>query len=373
MDILAPANHSAEIPVLHEAGATEIYCGLMREETLREYTNVFSLNSRHVTEANLSSFQQLKEIVSAAHHRNMKVFVTYNAFYSPHQFEAVTAEVDRTIECGVDGLIVADISLMLHLQEKHPGTNMIVSTLAGAFNSSTCGVYERLGAGRITLPRHLSLDEIRDIAAARPGMSFEVFAMSERCYFPNALCNFSHATYRVRKGPFAVAAGIAKSLLGRRMAFLTGTYNNQTVNALQDFFVAGNGMQCCRVYDAEMLDPGGNVVQSGMKFRFMDIWNHFREACGLCALWDIAEIGNVVSVKIVGRQSLTSKKRADTEMLRKALDLLGGGITRSEFARRAVEIRKSYYPHYCGDGFCYYNRPDTGLPRDSSAGSSEYE
>ncbi len=358
MDILSPVNHSSEVAALHEAGATEVYCGLMREETLKEYTNVFSLNSRHVTEANLSTFDQLRDIVKEAHSRGMKVFVTYNAIYSPRQLEAVIAEAAQTIGCGVDGVIVADISLMLHFAERHPETPVIISTLAGAFNSRTCNVYAGLGARRITLPRHLSVDEIRAVATACPDMKFEVFAMSERCYFPNSLCNFSHATYRVRKGAFSVAANVAKALLGRHMAFLTGTYNNRAVNALQDYFVASNGMQCCRRYSAELIDTEGKVIESGLDFRFMDIWNNFREACGLCALYDIADIENVVSVKIVGRQSLTSKKRADTEMLTKALALLDGGITRDEFTRKAIAIRKSYYPYYCGPGFCYYNKPD---------------
>src|SRR5512137_860685 len=102
MEILAPINHISEVAPLRDAGAAELYCGLMRPEILREFTNVFSLNSRHVTEANLRGFAELKELVSAARAAGMRVFVTYNAIYPEQQFGALADEVARTLECGVD-------------------------------------------------------------------------------------------------------------------------------------------------------------------------------------------------------------------------------------------------------------------------------
>ncbi|MFC1474525.1 U32 family peptidase [bacterium] len=355
MDILSPINHISEVGLLREAGATELYCGLMRPEILREFTNVFSLNSRHVSEANLPGFKELKELAAAARAAGMKVFVTYNAMYPEQQFGALTDEVARTLECGIDGLIVADVALMQHLRERHPETNVIVSTLGGAFNSRSCRMYGELGASRITLPRPLTVGEISAVAAACPDMEFEVFIMSERCFFPNALCNFEHATYRVRGGLLPTAAEVARRLLGHRMSAFTGTYSNRLVNRLQDRFIARNGMMCCREYDAELLDSEGRTLESGLTFRFMDVWNSFREACGLCSLYDIVGISNARSVKVVGRQSLTSKKCAEVSMIRRALDLLEEKPAREDFERAVKDIRKETYPLYCGDAYCYYN------------------
>jgi len=355
MEILSPVNHISEVAPLREAGADELYCGLMRREVLREFTNVFSLNSRHVSEANLPGFGELRALAAEAHGAGMRVFVTYNAIYPQQQFSALTDEVARTLDCGVDGLIVADVALMLHLAERHPGTRVIVSTLGGAFNSRSCRMYQDLGASRVTLPRPLTVGEIRDVGAACPDMEFEVFIMSERCFFPNALCNFEHATYRVRGGLLPAAAEFARRVLGHRMSALTGTYNNRFINELQDRFIARNGMMCCREYDAELLDADGAAVEAGLTFRFVDVWNNFREACGLCALFDIAVVPNVRSVKVVGRQSLTSKKCAEVGMIRRALKLLEDNPSRAEFEKSAKEIRKETYPLYCGKPFCYYN------------------
>jgi len=359
MDILSPINMLSEVEPLRAAGATELYCGLMRRETLGEYTSVFPLNSRHVAEANVSSFEELAAITAAAHRLGMKLFLTYNAFYTERQFETVKRELPRALDSGVDGLIVADIALMIHLKKEFPDAAFIASTLGGAFNSRAARLYRDLGAARVTLPRHLTVGEIKDVAAACPDVEFEVFIMSERCYFPNALCRFEHATYRVRGGPLSTLSAAAGRLLGRRAALLTGTYNNRIVNSLQDRFFARNGMMCLREYEAELVDAAsGATLRKGLPFRFVDCWNSFREACGLCAIYDIARAENVRSLKIVGRQSLTSKKLADTDMTRRALELLKSNPSREEFVRAAKKIRRKYYPRYCGGGYCYYSEPD---------------
>ncbi len=358
MEILSPINNLSEVEPLRIAGATELYCGIMRREVQREYTNVFSLNSRQVSEANLSGFGELKEISAAARRRGMKLFVTYNAHYTNEQFSELASEIEKTLACGVDGLIVADIALMIYLRKKYPDVRLIVSTFGGSFNSRTARMYGELGAARITLPRHLTVGEIAGIAAACPEMGFEVFIMSERCYFPNSLCRFEHAAYRVKGGVFAHASALSQRLLGRKMSFLTGTYRNRLVNHIQDRFVACNGMMCCREYEGDLLEAGGGVVDSGLTFRFVDKWNSFREACGLCALYDIARVGGVESVKIVGRQSLTARKCADTRMVRDALKLLESNPAREAYVEAVKKMRTDFYPDYCGDEFCYYCEPD---------------
>ncbi|HOX27561.1 MAG TPA: U32 family peptidase, partial [bacterium] len=119
MKILAPVNHVSEVEPLERAGASELYCGLMRAETVKEYTNVFSLNSRHTSEANIASHEDLEELTRKAHSLGMKVFITYNALYPDDQFRTLTGELADSVACGVDGVIAADISLMKHLREKH--------------------------------------------------------------------------------------------------------------------------------------------------------------------------------------------------------------------------------------------------------------
>jgi len=360
MDILCPTNHVSEVRALGDAGATELYCGVMRPELLEEYTGSFSLNSRHVAEASLPGFDELAQLVSAVHDRGMKVYAAYNAIYPPMQQQILRDEIDSAAATGIDGLIIADVPLMIYTRKHHPEVKIIASTLAGAFNSRTCALFSKLGAGRITLPRSLTVEEIERTADMCPGTEFEVFAMSERCYFSNALCHFEHATYRTRGGFTAAFADLARRTMGRRMAALTGSYSNRFVNSLQDAFVARNGMMCCRKYTADLVDKTGEARQRGLEFRFVDTWNNFREACGLCALYDIARVPGVKSVKIVGRQSLTSRKKWDVEMVRRALELLEAGMSRQEFESRVKEIRKEYYPLYCGEGFCYYARRQEG-------------
>ena len=100
------------------------------------------------------------------------------------------------------------------------------------------------------------------------------------------------------------------------------------------------------------------MLQSGLTFMFFDTWNSFREACGLCALYDIARVPGIESVKIVGRQNLTARKCADTRMVRDALVLLKSKPSRHEYTHTVKKMRMDFYPDYCGEGFCYYCEPD---------------
>ena len=343
---------------MHEAGATELYCGIMRREVQREFTNVFSFNSRQISEANLPEIGELAEVVSEARVRGMKVFVTYNALYIEDQFEALKSEIEKVIACKPDGLIVADIALMIYLKERYPDVKIVVSTLGGTFNSRTALMYRALGAARIIFPRHLTVGEIADIATACPELEYEAFIMSDRCYFPNALCKFEHAACRVKEGPLSFISSLSQRLLGRRMAIFTATYRNRTINRLQDRFIANNGVMCSREYEADLMDADGGILKSGLAFRLFDTWNSFRDACGLCALYDIAGVPSVRSVKIVGRDSLTSRKVADTRIVRDALELLKSKPSREAYTAAVKKMRRKFYPDHCGDAFCYYCEPD---------------
>jgi len=60
MKILAPLNSPREIRPLLEAGADEIYCGVLAREWKDRYTNVGSINRREWSTSNLNTYQELE-------------------------------------------------------------------------------------------------------------------------------------------------------------------------------------------------------------------------------------------------------------------------------------------------------------------------
>lgn len=359
MKILAPANFPLDIDPLRDAGADEFYCGLLRPETLKQYTNVFALNSRTMVEANLQSFDEMKRLIDAAHRRAAPVYVTYNNYYAGGQLDAALDEIERVVSIGADGLIVCDIALISILREKHPALPLVMSVRGGAFNSETARLFRGLGIVKIVLPRALTVAEMASIAAGLPDVEFEVLLMSEKCLFPNAFCNAEHGLVRTTSDPRVVAAEKLRALLGRRTTFLESSTNNPLLKRLQNSLVRKHGPLCAREYDWEEMETGsGRTVNRGRGFAFIESFETFRDACGLCALFDLMKIKNMAAAKIVGRQNLTSRKALDVSLTRRAMDIIENepGIGRREFAARARKIRKeSGLP--CGEKFCYYFDP----------------
>lgn len=339
---------------LHAAGATEIYCGLMLQEHMDAFSNVFALNARQIPEANLPGLEELKGVLEDAHSLGMRVYLTWNAHYTEEQRAAVLRTLPRVLDLGVDGVIVSDVPLVLWLARNHPKTLRIASALAGSFNSATAALYRDLGVGRITLPRHLGIQDIQATTAACPDMEFEVFVMSERCAFPNATCRFEHAAYRVERGPVGRVSASASRVLGRGAAWLTDTWDHPWIDGAQSRFFEQHGMMCCRLHSAQRLDLEGRVLEEGIPFRFLDSWHAFRDACGLCALYDLAPIPNVVAVKVVGRQSTPARKVQDTRLVRDALALLGAHPDRPSFVHAVRQVRRAVHPSRCDPSYCYY-------------------
>jgi putative protease len=77
------------------------------------------------------------------------------------------------------------------------------------------------------------------------------------------------------------------------------------------------------------------------------------DACGLCALWDLARIG-VDAAKIVGRGTPTERKVWAVRAVRELLGLIAGGIGREEFRARARALARGRFVHGCSPYLCYF-------------------
>ncbi len=321
MKLLSPVDKVAEVGPIIEAGADELYCGLLTHEWHNKYI-AGAISRRPGGGANLISFDDLQQCVDIAHSRSVPVYLTLNEhYYTPVQYPYVLDYVDRVVGIGVDGMMVADLALLLTLQQRgiDRKIRIVISTGGTAFNSEAVNFYRELGASRVILPRHLNLEEIKGISQRVSSIELEAFIFNSRCPNIDGFCTFQH--------------GLADKSIPQ-------LYQNA----------------CMLPYETTMA-VRGDVGAERISWKRQHIWQTVHvddHPCGACALYEMAEMG-IASVKIVGRGNTTERKLADIRFLRSLLDFMEEKKpTREEFRQEAQRLYTDTYNRPCRIYLCYY-------------------
>jgi len=316
MKLLSPVDKTNEVEPLIAAGADELFCGLLLSDWHYKYI-AGSINRRPGGGANFTTFEDLEACLDLAHAHSVPVFLTLNEhYYTPEQYPFILDYVDRVVGLGVDALMVADLALLLALRELDIKTRIIVSTGGNTFNPEAARFYQDLGAQRIVLPRHLTLEEINDISRVS-GVELETFILNSRCPNVDGLCTFHHG----------LAAQSFEPL-----------YQNA----------------CMLPYD---ISVAGGDAEGQVSSKRQHIWQMVHvddHPCGACALYELGRM-NITSVKIVGRGNTTVRKLADVKFIRSLLDFLDGQRpAREQFRQRARELYRDTYHRPCRLYMCYF-------------------
>lgn len=190
VEINAPAGNLAALKAAVDAGADSVYCGFSGP------TNLRNLPGLNFTE------RQMAEGIAYAHRRGAKVFITVNAYPQPRELEASYRAADRAAALAPDAVVVSDLALLQYFATCHPRTPIHLSVQASACNRLAVEFYRRhFGIRRVTLPRALSLKEIRDLVP-RLGVEVEVFAFGflsspaeGKCFLASFITGESINTY----------------------------------------------------------------------------------------------------------------------------------------------------------------------------------
>ena len=319
MKILSPVDKVEEVEKVIEAGAGELYCGLLTSDWHDKYV-AGSINRRPGGRESFTSFDELRDCVSIAHSYDVPVFLTLNEhYYIYKQYPFILDYVKKVVDIGVDALMVSDLALILTLQEIGINTRIFVSIGGAAFNSEAVKFYQDLGASRIVLPRHLTVEEISEISKNVSDIELEVFILNSRCPNVDGFCTFHHG------------------LADRSFALL---HRNA----------------CMLPYEISVAVQDANDA-SELSSKRQHIWEsvHTDEyPCGACALYEFNEMG-IAGVKIVGRGNPTARKIADVTFIRSLLDLLGNEKpSRADFRQIAQDTYTNLYKQPCRICRCYY-------------------
>ncbi len=248
--------------------------------------------------------------------------------YTGEQYPYILDYVKFALDAGVDAFFITDIALLLTLRELNIDVPVHISAGGTTFNSACARFYQSLGAERIILPRHLTIDEIRHMVQSVPDMLFEVFILNSKCYNIDGFCTFHHGLAEV------VNKENAKKYRNACMLHYDIYLSSPTYS------------------DEEMVKMAPRISQERQH-----LWEKVHidtRPCGACAIYDFEQIG-IHSVKIVGRKNSTEKKLADIAFTKTCITFLTDQRpTWEEYREWTQSLYQSTYGYACRSYMCYY-------------------
>jgi U32 family peptidase len=176
-EIMSPAGYWPQLRAAIEAGADSVYFGL-KHFTARAKVG-FSL-------------AELPEVMTTLHRRGVKGFVTFNTLVFDHELKEAARTLAAIAEAGADAIIVQDLGVLKMAKAIAPDLEFHGSTQMSVTSAGGVRFAQSLGAGRVTLARELSLDEVRAIRAATD-CELEIFVHGALCVAYSGQCFSSEA------------------------------------------------------------------------------------------------------------------------------------------------------------------------------------
>lgn len=311
MRIVSPVDNFKEATLLLDAGADELYGGYIPDEW-DNYSLAASLNQRTFSAAQISSEEELSEIISLVHARGRSFALTLNApFYTDEQLSLLIEYIDRMVTLGIDSLILADVGLLRLLKKRHSALEYHASTLAHLSNSGAVRFMAEQGMQRVVLPRHLSVADMAAIVREAPGVLCDAFLLVGKCPNTEGLCTFHHSS----------AEKIWPCEIPYDVAPLGGTISPELQRAM--------------MRQASWSDTNR------------------RHGCGLCAIPHLEKAG-IHGLKLVGRGAPAAQKVRNVMLTREFIALAESCTDLTEYSHKAIAAHKQRFGAACHQNVCYY-------------------
>jgi collagenase-like PrtC family protease len=193
--IIAPATSFKNAVQLFEAGADEVYFGVITKKCKEIFGEADLASRRQGTPANICDEKEMSDIADYALTHNKNATLVVNTNYTQVQMPYITALIDLWEDMGGQSIMVSDIGVLLYLLNKDSRLKRYLSLMANTFNSYGVGFYQSLGVSRIVFPRELSLSEIEIITKSTYDIEYEVLMMLQKCQFIDGYCGFYHGRH----------------------------------------------------------------------------------------------------------------------------------------------------------------------------------
>lgn len=298
LELVCPAGTPAALKAAVDAGGDSVYVGF-RDET----------NARNFPGLNFTR-DELKEGLSYAHDRGVKILVAINTFPRAGDPGPWHRAVDDAARSGADAVILADLGLLHYAARNHPELRRHLSVQASASNAEAIGFYHReFGIKRAVLPRVLTIPEIAALNRQIP-VETEVFVFGGLCVMAEGRCALS--SYATGQSPNmgGVCSPASHVRYIQRDGKLVSKLGDFTINAFADGEAASYPTLC-----------KGRFVTRGRAAYL------FEEPTSLSAILLLPEMmkAGVTALKIEGRQRGRAYVAQVVAALRRAVDAAARG------------------------------------------------
>ena len=194
VEILAPVGNTEMLVAAVRSGADAVYLGLEDFNARRNAEN-FTIES-------------LKEAVAFCHVRGVKVYLTLNIMLSDSETENAVKQTVAAANCGIDGVITADIGFAVLLRKVLPNLPIHASTQMTVHSPAAIKPLKEMGFSRVVVSREMSKTELIDFCreAKNQDMEVEVFVHGALCMCMSGQCLLS-AQLGGRSGNRGLCAG----------------------------------------------------------------------------------------------------------------------------------------------------------------------
>lgn len=328
MKIVAPISKTAELEPVLEAGADEVFFGMVPEAWTRQFG--ISTVSRRLF-GNIKEYAEMQWIISTAHAVGKQAMLTLNAqHYTEAQMQCLIDLARRFAGEGGDALILADPALLMVLTELDLGIRLHLSSIAACRNREAARFFGELGIDRVIFPRYLKLDEIRDMVAAVPQMEFEAFILNDGCIYEEGVCHTIHLPQQYG-GPICLDA----------YQYSFQRADGQRIDEPARQALLQNEADY-KEWTWYKFSCGFSTSEQGYTFG----------PCGLCAISRLVADG-VTAIKIAGREAPLARKLKSIGLVRSVCDRVAAGDTAQRVYDYASSVRAR--PELCRSGYmCYY-------------------
>ena len=269
IELLAPAGSLDAVRAAIANGANSVYMGVER------------FNARD--EGAQLTFDELDQACAMARSRGVRVYLTLNVLLKPSELEDALELLGDAIDRGVSAVIAQDLGFIRLVQRVYPGFEIHGSTQMTVHDVSGAKLARDIGIERVVMARENTLDDLRAVRGAVPGIGLESFVHGALCISYSGQC------------------------------LMSGLISERSANR-------GSCAQSCRKDYALTDDATGDTLDRGFLISARDLAAHD-------VLPDLAEIG-IECVKIEGR-----KKKP--EYVAVAVDAYRGFLDRTAEGRGA--------------------------------------
>ena len=175
-ELLAPAGNFEALIAAISNGADAIYLG-MNKFGARAYASNFDLET-------------LKEAVTYAHLRKVKIYVTMNTIVFENELEDMKSLVDELYLANIDGIIIQDLAVFDYVTKNYPDLEAHCSTQMGIDDVEGTLLLKQLGAKRVVLSREVPIEKVKEIKKIAK-IPLEIFVHGALCVSYSGNCLMS--------------------------------------------------------------------------------------------------------------------------------------------------------------------------------------